>query len=115
MRHTFAAFGILASVTSASAQGTVAIPASDVDAACSRLSPPQAVAVCIRQEQAYYDDAAFSWEGLPDWRRRKLVDMVAGSVGKPYYYQTLASHARAQAELERQAHERVDPPRFQRR
>lgn len=96
----------------ASAQTVAPIPISDVDAACGRLSPREAVAPCIRQEQAAYEFVRTIWPALTDRGRERCIADAKALFGTASYYNGLASYVQGRLAIEQQQRDAVAAPRF---
>lgn len=108
MRYALALLA-LALPGSALAQG---IPSHDVDAACGRLSPREAIASCVRQEQAAYEFVGSIWPLLTDRGRERCIADARALQGTASYYVGLASYAQGRLAIEQQQRDAVSTPRF---
>lgn len=89
-----------------------AIPAHDVDAACGRLSPREAVASCVRQEQYAYNVLGSLWPLLTPQGRGKVLADGRALQGTASYYVGLVSYAQGRLAIEQQQRDAVVTPRF---
>ena len=108
MRHALALLAFLLPIP-ANAQ---ALPAHDVDGSCGRLSPREAVASCVRQEQDAYETAKMLWPLLSDQGREKVLADARGYQSSASYYVAIANFVQGRLAIEQQQRDAVSTPRF---